>query len=515
MTDKIVDSLPERRKVAEAIKAMAATHTEAELTVAARTLAAEHAPELVLAALIAHLDTLSSQLRGGLARLVTLLPRELTIDALQRAAADRSLGVQARATALMLLERWLGETQPPGLVAEVRQSEGSAMASLREAVTEGRIRSIVLLEYVEQMQQHPADTAFAVMAALDTLPEEDRVEMLRLIAQDRRTNVARSALQRIEQIAVAGDPNALRALHALRFTLPPELAALAERALRKLQMRGRTWQLPDPSGWRALLSDVEMSGALWLWFVGPPSPEETLFVGVFLLHPRAGLIHGTALNVVPVDLAPAAREVGSVFTLAQPGAGVGRYVEAPFDAGRQLLLRTLATTWSAQDERPLPREYLLQNEFLWQFAAPVEDSRIDEILDGPIGNSLHGADADTKLDAAAQRLLREPCMKQWQIPEAGKEEGVGLFQAIPNLPSSPIEAARALLRHLDESPTRGDLTQMWGEALRWQAVWLHLAGREDAVQDALALSYLTVTHLPSQNPLLQAMMARGIRAARK
>lgn len=513
MSDTPIFSIPEQRKAIEAVEALGKLRSARDMTTAAHALIETFAPDLLTVALIANLNTESSQLRGGLAILATLLPREKVLPALRKAVQSASSSEQTNATAAMILEKALGEPLPPQAVRSVPQSEGSAMASLREAVEEGKSRRIVLLEYVEQMQQHPVDVALAVMNALGALPAADRVELLRLIAQDAREVVARSALSRLEQIATKGESSAQRALYTLQFTLPTALAGVIAVMLRKLHMRGLDWNPPSPAGWRAWVSTVDVVGATWIVFLSPSTDHGETILAI-LASVADGLLGGflqddSQMNDAPVAIGPPAHEPGSVFALPE-ALGGALCVEAPFDVGRLLLLRAVRVHGDATEVRPLPREYLLCNDLLWQFGPPQASARVLDLLDGPVAAPMAESDAQ----AATQRLLVLPCMSHWQIPDAMQVADPNLMRLLRTLPKSPVEAARSLIHLFDESSMFDDLTRVWAGALRWQAVWLETAGEASAADDARALAELTTVVPPRGNPFMEAIITNGIRAIR-
>ena len=197
------------------------------------------------ATLVRHLSASNSQLRGGLGHLAAQFPHDDAVNTLRQVVADRQRPAIERTTAALIMDRYLNAPAPAALMADLAGDDEAPFQSLLEAVEEGRSNRYILLEYVMQMQQHPAETAFMVMGMIDRLPSADRSELLRLIAQDARLPVARAALDRRGLLA-ADEPSALRALHTLQFALPPTHADQVERTLRKLQFGGRRYTPPAP-----------------------------------------------------------------------------------------------------------------------------------------------------------------------------------------------------------------------------------------------------------------------------
>ncbi len=227
--EPIINTFQQRRALEQAIGALAETASEADLVEAVRALKFAYPTELLLPALLKRLDTPSSQLRGGLARLAALLPPEEAAPALRRYVGDRRNPPTARTTAAMILDRFLGDPAPPALTADLRESDDAAFQSLAEAVADARANPHVLLEYVTQMQPYGEEIALLVLHHLDRLDGDDRVALLRLMAQDARPIVARAALGRLDTLAASGNALAARALYTLQWATAPDIAALAER----------------------------------------------------------------------------------------------------------------------------------------------------------------------------------------------------------------------------------------------------------------------------------------------
>ena len=76
MSDKIIDTFHIRRKLHDDLAGLASTHSEAEMLAQVRAIAQNYEPLLILSTLSRFLDNSSSQLRGALGRLATLLDRK-------------------------------------------------------------------------------------------------------------------------------------------------------------------------------------------------------------------------------------------------------------------------------------------------------------------------------------------------------------------------------------------------------------------------------------------------------
>ncbi|OUC06129.1 hypothetical protein RY27_22940 [Litorilinea aerophila] len=508
MADKIINSFQQRRQLAQEIEALAETSSELELLEAVRTLVQRYPPELLLTALLKHLDTPSSELRGGLGHLAALLPPDQVAPALRNAAANRQNRPEARLTAALLLERFLGESVPQALLSDLQDTNEVAFQSLREAIDEGRQNRHILLEYVTQMRQTGEDVAAMVLGLLARIPPVDRVELLRLIAQDDRPRVAAQALSHLE--ALGRDPaageQALRALYTLQYTLPPELAQQAERSLRKLQFAGRRYTPPTPDGWQALMSPADASGSQSIWFVFQAAEGKPGQILGVVINGQHGVLDSFGSPQLPPELMPARRSVGQLVSVQVDRGQTLVLLTCPFDYARWRVQEALSAHW--QGEQPaLPGEYRLYNDWIWQFAPPQvpEELRayfVTEVEPEPPADPA-------RLAAEAAALLEHPAMAGWIV------QNRALLQAVRFQESDREKGVEALTRLvLQEIEKRGatdTIQSAMAEALRAQAAWLHLAGNQEQAQRAWRLVRPVRTLPPSQNPLLAQMVAASIR----
>lgn len=523
MSDKIIHSFQQRRQLAQAVEELAQTHSEADLLAQVRSMVHTFPHDLLLSQLVKLLDTPNGQLRGGLGHLAALLPPEETIPALRSAAANRGNPPQARITAGLILERFLGETLPPALLGDLNQSNEVAFQSLLEAVEEGENNRHVLLEYVSQMRETNEATAMMVMQLMARLAPNQQLDLYRLIAQDDRPNVARTAQTRLAQMVTqTPTPEGLAALHALQAMLPAEPAAELARTLRKLTFAGHRYAPPPPDHWRALCSPADIGGNYTIWFVYTPpvtgsstgmaggektpsrkkQTEEGVLLGV-VLNAARGILQAYGSEIIPRDQLPPARGVGELVPVRTDGGGHATLLEIPFDFGRLRLAQAQAAHFAQAEVQPLPGEYRLYGDRIWSFAPPQPDPALEAYFEenvepaGPID-----------LEQATVHLLAHPALAAWRSQNRIFIQGLGSRNAaLRDLPTH--ELAAVVLRELAQRPERTQLTQALSHALRLQAAWLHIAGDQESAQRAQALAAATRLRPIPQNPLL----ARLIEAA--
>jgi hypothetical protein len=511
MPDKIINSFQQRRQLLQDIADLAQTATEAQLLEAVRTLVRAYPAELLVAVLLKHLDTASSQIRGGLGHLATLLPPEEIGPALRSVAANRQHSAQARVTAVLLLERFLGETVPLGLINDLSQTNEVAFQSLREAVEEGRRNRHVFIEYVTQMHQAGEPVAYMVMDLLERLAPAERVEFYRLIAQDDRAHVAQTALQALERLTMADrEPRALAALYTLQFALPPQPAGYVERGLRKLAFAGLRYTPPATTGWRALLSPTDAGGSFSMWFLHAPDAgrHNGVLIGL-VANTRRGILQCFASETVGADQLPGPHAVGELVSTQTDGGAVAVMLEAPFDFCRWRLQAVQAQHWENHPAHPLPEDYRLYQDHLWQFAAPAPDPALvayfEEESDPP---DTAGVD----LDRLAADLLAQPAMAGWILQNRFMLQGVGpVAESLAHIPLDDL--VHHMLRELEKRPEHVQLTAAVGDALRSQAAWLHLAGNTARAQDALLLARIQPHVRLSANPFVARLVEASLHAA--
>lgn len=511
MSGKIINTFQQRRELQKQIVELQDTKSESEMLQKVRSIAQEYPHEMVLAVLVRSLDTSNSQLRGALAHLATLLPPDESIPLLQNTVADRQNSTQARLNAVTILERFLGEEVSPGLLGDLVNTDEIAFQSLCEAVEEGRNERHILLEYVTQMKEEDVEVAYIVMDQLSRLAETDRLELLRLMAQDDRPPVARSALACLEDL----NPNEagsrlVQIMHTLQFVLPPDMAKRAERASRKYRFNGMGYRPTDSGQWRALIAPSEANGNQTIWFFEHRAGTKNFspFLSM-VINKTAGILQTYGSDRMPLEDLPGSKEVGELMTLTVDGDASMIFLEAPFDYGRWLVQEASKSHWAGSATQPLFGEYVLYNDLLWQFEAPkLEPSLITYFSDGADADAEALVDMD-ELDACSVELLHHPSMGGWVLHShllwntirSGFQ--VRDSQSIDEF--TQLVVKEILLWSEHELFVQGLVT-----GLQTQAAWLHLAGMERAATLAHRLAGSFSAFEPAQNPFLFRYIRQAI-----
>ncbi len=505
MSDKLINTFHQRRKLNAEIEALGATSTETELLDQVRALVKKYEPDLILATLRKHLDTASSQLRGGLGRLAVMLPYEEITAAMRHEAANRANPTQARLTAALILERFLQAELPPALMSDLKDPETVVMQSLQEAIEEGHQNRYVLLDYVRQMRQESEDVGYMVLELLTQLPAVDQLPLLRLIAYDMRADVAQLA---IDQLAALRQPtvqaDAAEALHTLQMNLAPRLAERAERSLRKMRFSGVTYTPPPLSGWRALLTPCGLAGDQDLWFIQANKESGTL-IGV-RLNVNRGLLESFGSEEIETRYLPPHREIGEMISIAITSGVPTVFLEVHPAYAQWHLRQVLATHWQQSPARPLPDEYTLHNPYLSRYA--LADLTPDLVALLAAGPDLWQREGEQVAESAGE-LLRHPAMGSWFLQEPPMKERVrqmahGIDSTDLSALVSPLMAE--MFAHVDAD----ELIRRLQRALHAQAAWLAIAGHERSARQAVLLAE-SLRHLPIvEHPLLELMVEMGM-----
>ena len=399
------------------------------------------------------------------------------------------------------------------MLADLAGNEDVPFQSLLEAVETARQNRHVLLEYVAQMQQHGMEVAFMVLGLIDRLNVGDRIDLLRLIAQDLRPPVARAAIDRLGQLAAddQGRP-ALRALHTLQPMLAPEYAPVVERMLRKLQFAGRRYAPPAPERWRALLTPADVGAYVSVWLVRDPAPmqPETGAALGFVVNLQDGFVQFSGAEAVARKELPAPHAIGEL--AAMPSGSRALLLEAPFDVGRWLVQQALAAHWNRSTAAPLPDELRLYGDLVMEFAPPRLPQELAHLwaVQAPPADATPDYPA---LHAAAALLVTHPALRGWiqwsaavwasiQIPAATQQDA----------PKAALIGV--VLREIGHLSASVQLLRAMSLALRLIALWLAIANAQEQARAAV-LTAAWLERLPvTENPFLQALLAADWRVTR-
>lgn len=497
---KIIRSFQSRLEIDTAVRSLGNTTSEAELQQLAKEIVEKYG-EQATPALLALLNTTDPQLRGGLGHLAAMLPQENVVPVLRAAAYNRSLSDQARLTAITILENFLGIEPDQAMYDGMASPEELAVLSLKELLAETRADPMVVVEYMDQLSREPIDVQLAMVHGAQRLEGDERLELLRMFAQDPHVAVAQESLQGLGALI---DAEAGQALHSLLPNLPPEMRVQGERALRKLRLRGIPIDehTPPPVEGRCLASPPDGQDNQLLWFVLPASEKDTSQLLQVLITQQTGVTQASGSYAADNASLPAPAVVGTVHR-AEQGAGPrgGLILEAPFDYGRRRVLQALEANWRAAAPTPLP--YRLLNPLLWRWRRPGSAEKLQE--------------ASQAVQEGTTPLMQHPAMASWYLlTDEIYRVAEALMLSQEEVTVEQVEQATSTLAR--EAAADAEVVAGLYRSLESLREWLGLAGEPAAAEEAAAIAAAlskspTESSLPASQALLTHMCLQGLRTA--
>jgi hypothetical protein len=493
---RVLTGLMERRALEAAFAQLAETTSLEQLVERAQAIAQQGSAAVPL--LLSLLDTPDPQLRGGLGQVAAHLEPDQIVPALRNVARARDKSDQARLTALMILERFLNQQVDESLLVGLQDPDTVALQSLRELVHEMEHNSFVVIEYLNQLAEQPADVAQTVLDVVPRLPPDQHlITLLRMFAQGEDRSLAQAALELLSRIR---SQDAALALISLSATLPPHQAALAARSLRKLRLSG----VPEPdtsttsAEWRALLSPVDGTGAQVIWFVRrlDAAGRGALF-SILCRDPDGIVASFGSLDASGADLPPE-QVLGDTYTIQQTSDAPSiTLLEVPFDVARRAVREGLELNW--QLNRLPPLEYRLLNYLVWE-SGPLPLNAGEE----PVSQENQAVTAAIETVA----LLDHPALVSWywQTPE--------LYDAAQKLGRRYTLAERlATIDRLITDHFVPELSASYRRRLINVARWLVLASQPAAAALAQAAADQLASMPPVHNPFLHRLVGQGLDVA--
>ncbi|MCY4091257.1 MAG: hypothetical protein OXF62_10600 [Caldilineaceae bacterium] len=522
MGEKTVNTFQLRREIDRAVAALAECSSEVEQVQSVEAIVRKHPSTLILPALRKHLNSESSQMRGGLGRLAARLPHDESVALLRKEAGRRENATQTRLTAAMILERFLNVEVPPGLMGDLSDPHLVVKQSLQEALEAGRFNRQVLLEYVLQMRQESEEVAFLVLDLLGQLAEADQPELLRLIAYDDRAVVAEAAMARLGALRGPGvAEKSAEALRALKCSLRPDLTRVAARQLRKLSLAGVGWEPHFADGWSALISPCSVQGTQHLWLVRYGEEAGGTLIGM-RINRVVGILDTFGNEEVEQTQLPPRRQVGDMLSVSLTREEHKVFLSIPYAYARHALESCLESHWEAGG-RGLVGGFALFCPLIFAHSAGAVADDITELLGS--GPALWG-EGEEDLAQVTGTLLGHPAMAGWVLPVGDVDRSAGAKGGGPagHGGAPPVrQASEALEAETLESVARSiagkgvpkGLAEQLRRALLAQAGWLHIAGQKGYARRAVYAAE-SLRHLPlHSHPLLLQMIALGFRDPEK
>lgn len=497
---KVITTFRQRRDLEVALQDLRNALDSDDLERRARALAELDAP--VLQALLRSLRTSDPRQIGGLGTVARYLDEEEVVPALRRVATDARLSDEERMSAILILDRYLGERVDRRLVENLRNPNAIARESLRQVMVEARESRSIWLEYLVQLQEQRDDVAYMVMDMIMELGEEESVEPLRLLAQEPRQAIAEEAIRLLGTLRL---PEAAIALETLIPNLRPALSPLAERNLRKLRLSGVKVEASSghEDDWRILATPIDDEGGQALWMLTEqPETNDYRFLGI-LITEDVGLKQAFGGDHVPADQIQlhSTRDEDSPFAVV--AGDDGHYLlfqEVPLRYAQAIVSHALQRNFAT--DQPVPPYYRLLNPYLWshQPQHPADE----EVT--PPDDEPTPAEVEILLPETPE-LLDHPAFAGWII------QTLDIFKwAARVLLGDDADRARALdalLTSLDEE----DAPARYRDRLVRMQQWLALTGDERHYRLVQVLVASLENTPPARHPFFRRMAERGLQAA--
>ena len=500
---KIITKLSERRQIEIELRKMLAAHTEQEFRSQAQKIA-QLGPQ-VLPTLIANLERADTQLLSALGTVAALLDRDEVVQSLRQVVLQPGWSDRARRGALTLLERFLGQPVDDRLLASFQIPEKVVIPSLEEVLVEAERNPEVLIGYIQSLDQQEPDVVLTLIRTLQgmaaSLLSTPRglpvIELLRMMAQDVRDEIAAAAVQALGTLCSA---EAAKALQTLIPILAPALRPGAERCLRKLQFSGVTvTPLSPPSpDWRALISPVNGLGQRNIWFIrDTPVPGYARFLNL-LLSEQAGVVRAAGHAHLSIQMLPPRRPCGYVHDIAWPdGSGAMLLLEAPFNRGRWIVLEALARNRATQI--PVAGPLRLLSPWLWDSASEKPERALPELAEG---------EEKQHLVANSDRLVRHPAFADWTVQ--GPATWLMAEEALRH-PDWDLETLAGRLAA--EILTDQAFSQVLAQRLEAMSEWLLGSGEKVLAKMALAVSQAIREGRDHEFPFLRTLVRQDLEMA--
>jgi hypothetical protein len=514
---KVITTLRDRQEIEQEIREMLHAHSESEFSTQAQHVAARGDP--VISVILRNLDQSDPRFLSALGAVASFYPdRPLILDKLHRAAADINRPDRGRLSAMLIMERFLGQEPDPYLVETLNDPQKMAVESVREMVREGERDPMALIEYASSLADQAEETFQNVIETLVEEEGERAVPVLCLLAQEQQDALAQAALEALGRLSY---PRAAQGLQSILPMLRPALRPPAERSLLKLRLKQVPIAASPPMDdrWRCLVSPIDGEGNQTVWFIGEANqPGVCRFLGMTISDDQ-GISQAYGRYDVPAAGLPRRLPMGHLHRIALSGTtpaqadehrvSKGRYwrpeadpvlllLEADLEYGRRL---TRAGQESAlRQQRPLPVEYRLLGSMLWQYA------------DAAVATGSPPANAHIKSDLLplTADLLSYPAFQGWCVRgDLAVRHAATMMQWMPTVLLEGVRSWAVALAGSYFGPAMLGQLHVRLEAME---EWLGRAG-EIHLAELTACAAATVTTMhPEQHPFTLRMAELGLYA---
>lgn len=407
--------------------------TPTAMQTGARQILADFPSHLVLDALLRHLDTAHSQLRGGLGLLAQLLPRPETEQALLRTVLNRERSTHARLSAVTVLQDYLQRPVEPFFIQDITDFDSVILSSMQEAFAARETHPAVLTEYTDQFAQLDRANRDHVLGLLHRVSEPDATDLLYTMAYNRLDNVAAEA---IDFLAARDSEAGVRALYILSQSLylDPLLATKARTHLRRRQLRGGHFVPPAwPTEARAHFLGFAEAGTLHVQ-LSIPGLAYDIHIGYDIWH---GISH--------MQKAPPIRDILSRVQGHAPQMSVP---DLPADRIRWHVHHTLSRLSALPSNTHYHGMYQVLAPELWAWQPPETPGDAEALY----------RQADDRAAESPSSLARQVC----RLPGAGDLRRIAVQRLAQQDRNTGIQSD-SLARHLESAGLRS-YAEWWLQA---------------------------------------------------
>jgi HEAT repeat protein len=502
--EKVIIALRDRLELEQQLKALLEVRSEKEFSRRARRIA--EGGDQVVPVVLRNLDHTDSRRLNALGMVASMYPhRGEILNKLYEAAADLDRPDRERVSAMLILERFLGEEPDPYLLQTLDDPRSVAIESIRDLIRASEQDPSVLIEYVRALAGQPPQAVTGIIDTLVEIGQEKAVDALCLMAQHDDDGMAEAAFSALGRLRHA---KAVRGLQSLMPVLSPDRRSLGERSLRKLRFAGvPTKPLPKVSAsWRALIGPVDGAGSRVVWFSHDPDENGRChFVGLSLSE-REGITQAYGNYAVPARAIPERSRPGHIHRVPfQPTAGENGpsavttlfMLEAGLDHGRWLVREAQARNFEAG--RTFPPAYRLLSPLIWQYDAASIDS-IRQLPPTPV-NALD-------LLPQTSSLPYHPFFRGWYVRgERVEELAKGMMYQEPTADREVLHACAVKLaeQHFDEAYVRQVQARLVA-----MSEWLWQAEQMPLVELTTVAAKTIVEIPPGQHPFTVSMAELGL-----
>ena len=506
MNPKVITTLCDRLALADRVDALMDVRSEDRFLAQARSIA--ESGEQVVPVILRRLSHADSRQLSVLGVVASMYPRrdQLTTK-LHEVAVDVSRPDRERVSAMLILERFLDRESAPYMLQTLDDPHAVAVESIRDLIRASEKEPGVLIQYVEALQDQPADVISGVIETMVEVAAESAVPALCLMAQAGNQVMSAAALHALGQLRHS---DAVQGLQGLLPMLPPPQRAAAERSLRKLRFSGLAIEplLPPDTGWRALVSPIDRQGRRAVWFIRDGhAGDHAWFLGL-VLDDDEGFAQGYGNHQVPSCGLPGRQETGYVHRISvqeaipleeRPGQDSSFTYLLETDLGYARRLVQAAQERHLALGKVLPDAYRLLGPVLWQYEVAHPAPGVPQGAD--LGQAM-------SLLPGTASLPYHPFFRGWFVQ--GDQVTEIARSLIRFTQYAEREAVRVWARHLVQDDFDQPSLEQIARRLHEMREWLWRA-EEIQLAELTWAAAETVAHVPPvEHPFMLSMAELGL-----